>query len=96
MKDILKAINYLHSRNPKIIHRDIKPENVLINGDTLKIADFGWSNYDDDLRNTFCGTPDYLSPEMILGNGHSEKLDIWGLGILTYELLHGKPPYTPK
>lgn len=96
MRDIIQAIQFLHSRTPKIIHRDIKPENVLICGKTLKIADFGWSNYHDDLRNTYCGTPDYLSPEMILGTGHNEKLDIWGLGILTYELLHGKPPFRPE
>lgn len=96
MLDIIKAIVYLHSKDPPIIHRDLKPENVLICDDILKIADFGWSNYDDDIRNTFCGTPDYLSPEMILGTGHNEKLDVWGLGVLMYELIHGKPPFSPK
>lgn len=84
--------------NPQIIHRDIKPENILIDKKTLQIADFGWSNENDnkEVRNTFCGTPDYLAPEMILGNGHNEKLDMWTVGILMYELLHGKPPFTPK
>lgn len=96
MSDILKAIIYLHSKKPQILHRDIKPENILINNNTLKIADFGWSNVDDEIRNTFCGTPDYLSPEMILGTGHNEKLDIWTLGILMFELLHGEPPFSPK
>ena len=96
MTDILKAIIYLHSKNPPILHRDIKPENILIHDSTLKIADFGWSNVDDEIRNTFCGTPDYLSPEMILGTGHNEKLDIWTLGILMFELLHGEPPFSPK
>ena len=98
MFDILKAMEYLHSMSPPIIHRDIKPENILINKKVLQIADFGWSNENDnkDFRNTFCGTPDYLAPEMILGNGHNEKLDMWTLGILMYELLHGKPPFTPK
>lgn len=86
----------MHERNPPIIHRDIKPENVLIDNGILKIADFGWSNYQDDIRNTFCGTPDYLAPEMIIGNGHDESLDVWGLGVLMFELLHGKPPFTPK
>lgn len=47
----------------------------------------------DDFRNTYCGTPDYLSPEMILGNGHDEKLDIWTLGVLMFEMLTGHPPF---
>jgi len=98
MFDIIKALEYLHSMKPPIIHRDIKPENILINKKSLQIADFGWSNENDnkEVRNTFCGTPDYLAPEMILGNGHNEKLDMWTVGILMFELLHGKPPFTPK
>lgn len=95
MRDATSAIAYLHSRNPPIIHRDIKPENLLIVGDTLKVADFGWSNIKDNNRKTYCGTPDYLAPEMIQETGHSEKLDIWTLGILMYELLQGKAPFTP-
>ncbi len=95
LRDIIKAINYLHTRDPPILHRDIKPENILLNDDNkCKIADFGWSNVQDDVRNTFCGTPDYLAPEMIEGVGHNEKLDIWTIGILTYELLHGVPPFS--
>lgn len=84
--------------SPAIIHRDIKPENILIKNKVLQIADFGWSNENNlhDFRNTFCGTPDYLAPEMILGNGHNEKLDMWTIGILMYELIHGKPPFSPK
>lgn len=72
MKDILEAIYYLHSQNPPIIHRDIKPENILIDSSgRVKLGDFGWSNKQIGLRNTFCGTLDYLSPEMILGTGHN-------------------------
>jgi len=96
MKNVVDAITYLHSMSPKILHRDLKPENILISGDKIKIIDFGWSNQNDDFRNTYCGTPDYLSPEMIMGTGHNEKLDIWTLGILMYELLSGTPPFTPK
>ena len=95
MTDVIRAVAYLHSLTPPIIHRDLKPENVLVGDNVMKIADFGWSNVNDDTRNTFCGTPDYLSPEMILGSGHSEKLDIWTLGVLMYEMLHGRPPFTP-
>lgn len=94
--DIIQALVYLHSQKPIIIHRDIKPENILLHNGRAKIADFGWSNTDNDFRNTFCGTPDYLAPEMINGTGHNEKLDIWTLGVLTFELLHGHPPFSPR
>lgn len=97
MYDATNAVAYLHSRSPPIIHRDIKPENFLLFEDgTLKMADFGWSNFKNSIRSTYCGTPDYLAPEMILGQGHNEKLDIWSLGILAYELLSGDAPFTPK
>lgn len=94
--DAACAVAYLHTRNPPIIHRDIKPENLLVCNDILKMADFGWSNIKDTNRQTYCGTPDYLAPEMIDGSGHNEKLDVWSLGVLTYELLTGHAPFTPK
>ena len=74
--DVINALIYLHSRSPKILHRDIKPENILEVKGVLKIADFGWSNRNIDQRYTYCGTPDYLAPEMITMSGHDEKLDI--------------------
>lgn len=95
-RDAASAVAHLHSRDPPIIHRDIKPENLLVVGDTLKIADFGWSSLKKGTRNTYCGTPDYLAPEMIQETGHTEKLDIWTLGILLFELLAGKAPFTPQ
>lgn len=94
--DATSAVAYLHTCNPPIIHRDIKPENLLVCNDVLKMADFGWSNIKDSNRQTYCGTPDYLAPEMIDGSGHNEKLDVWSLGVLTYELLTGVAPFTPK
>lgn len=94
--DVIRAIVYLHSLIPPVLHRDLKPENVLLVDQQFKIADFGWSNIDDEFRNTFCGTPDYLAPEMIKGEGHNEKLDVWTIGVLLYELLHGRPPFSPK
>lgn len=94
--DVFKAVDYLHKQNPPIIHRDIKPENILISEGHLKIADFGWSNLKDKVRMTFCGTPEYLAPEMLMEKGHNEKLDVWTLGVLLYEILVGHPPFTPK
>lgn len=96
MRDAASAVAHQHSRNPCIIHRDIKPENLLLCGDSQKIADFGWSSLNQGTRRTYCGTPDYLAPEMIKESGHTEKLDIWTLGILLYELLCGKAPFTPQ
>ncbi|MBS1890073.1 MAG: protein kinase [Actinobacteria bacterium] len=58
-------------------------------------ADFGWSNFSNKQRTTYCGTYDYLAPEMIDKSGHDEKLDIWCLGVLVYEMLTGKPPFAP-
>lgn len=69
---------------------------MLYHNGVVKLIDFGWSNLSEDFRNTFCGTPEYLCPEMIQGIGHSEKLDIWTLGILFYEMLVGKTPFAPN
>lgn len=96
MFDIFKAVNYLHQLKPPVIHRDIKPENILFKDGKLKLADFGWSNFKNSNRRTFCGTRDYLAPEMILKTGHDEKLDVWTLGILTFEVLTGKAPFSPS
>lgn len=94
--DIVRAVDYLHGMNPPIIHRDIKPENVLLRAGKCKIADFGWSSTHDDYRNTYCGTFDYLAPEMIRRAGHTEKLDVWTIGVLMFELLEGKSPFAVK
>jgi serine/threonine protein kinase len=96
MREVISALKYLHSFNPPIIHRDIKPENILMdeNG-RLKLCDFGWSNYEEKTkRTTYCGTPDYLAPEMIKKEGHDTRVDIWYLGVLMFELLAGRPPFS--
>jgi len=89
---LVRGLKYLHSHN--IVHRDLKPENLLItHDDVLKIGDFGWCAATNVLRTTFCGTMDYLAPEMIQGTGHDHTLDIWSVGILLYEMMVGRPPF---
>lgn len=85
------AIDYLHSH--KVIHRDLKPENILCQEGVIKISDFGWSISSPQLRSTLCGTPVYLSPEAIGKKHYDNKIDVWSVGILTYELLFGCVPF---
>ena len=78
---------YLHSLN--VVYRDIKPENILIDIEGhVRIADFGLSK-----PNSFCGSPEYMAPEMLLKVGHNVQVDHYCLGALLYELVTGLPPY---
>jgi len=96
MKDVISATYFLHHMIPPIVHRDIKPENVVLDNNMVaKLTDFGWSNYiqGDIKRTTVCGTPVYLAPEIINNTGHDEKVDIWCIGVLMFELLTGSAPF---
>ncbi|KAK9447663.1 kinase-like domain-containing protein [Limtongia smithiae] len=90
---IASALLYLHKKH--IIHRDLKPENLLLGLDgEVKLSDFGWSVHTPtSRRSTMCGTLDYLPPEMVEAKDHDFRVDLWALGILTYEFLVGCPPF---
>ena len=89
---VVNAVYFLHKNN--LVHRDIKPENILLNGDKIKLCDFGWcceTNLND--RKSFCGTFEYMAPEIIKEIPYGKPVDIWALGILLYELYFGVSPF---
>ena len=96
---ILNALEYIHSRG--VAHRDLKPENVMVDdGDNIKLIDFGIAANAKSRRLTFAklsqtmGTPDYISPEQVNGKRGDARCDIYALGVMLYEMVTGRVPFT--
>ncbi|PAA92541.1 hypothetical protein BOX15_Mlig029963g1 [Macrostomum lignano] len=97
--DMANALFYLHSRN--IVHRDLKPENLLVyrtkdNRISLKLGDFGLAMEVEKPIYTVCGTPTYVAPEILEERGYGLEVDLWALGVITYILLCGFPPFRSR
>jgi len=94
---MVSAIDYLHKKN--IVHRDLKPENLLLKDDDdvseIKLADFGLSKIVGNkvMMQTACGTPGYVAPEVLQASPYDKEVDLWSIGVITYILLCGFPPF---
>lgn len=97
--EITLALEYIHKKG--IIYRDLKPENVLLDNDgNVRLTDFGLSKEGvsdhSSGANSFCGTPEYIAPEVLLRQGHGRAVDWWSLGALLFEMICGLPPFYSK
>jgi len=96
---VLQALDYIHSNG--VVHRDLKPENIMVDdNDNIKLIDFGIAGDSASRRLTYAnftatlGTPDYISPEQVKGKRGDGRTDIYSLGVILYEMLSGKLPFS--
>lgn len=94
---VVEAFDYLHSRH--YCYRDLKPENLMVdNNGYVRLVDLGFAKKVPPGHKTwtFCGTPEYIPPEIISNTGHSVAADYWSLGILIFELVSKRTPFRAK
>eukprot|EP00903_Cladosiphon_okamuranus_P013816 g12858.t1 len=98
VRQVLGAVEFLHKRS--IVHRDIKPANILVLSNKVLLADFGLAKQlpkgQPGLLVGACGTKPYLAPELVRDVPYDAAVDLWAVGVVTYELLHGYTPFSPK
>ena len=98
LAEITMALGHLHRKG--IIYRDLKPENILLDMlGHIKLTDFGLckeSIHDGSITHTFCGTIEYMAPEVLMRSGHNKAVDWWSLGALMFDMLNGAPPFTAE
>ena len=98
LSEITMALGHLHSKG--IIYRDLKPENILLDmAGHIKLTDFGLckeSIHEGSVTHTFCGTIEYMAPEVLTRSGHNKAVDWWSLGALMFDMLNGAPPFTAE
>ena len=92
---LIQALTSLHARD--LIYRDLKPENILLTNEyaSIRLGDFGLTKAlaEKDRTYTMCGTPEYMAPEIIVGQGYGRSVDFWALGMVIYELINGETAF---
>ncbi|XP_051579836.1 serine/threonine-protein kinase ULK3-like isoform X2 [Myxocyprinus asiaticus] len=96
LQQIACALQFLHEKN--ISHLDLKPQNILLSGNVLKLADFGFAQYMSpwDEQHALRGSPLYMAPEMVCSRHYDARVDLWSVGVILYEALFGRAPFASR